>query len=182
MKGEIKIQIELVGSVWSTRTASEGEKKKKKWTWEMKSAPSQDRSFSRSINPVSINPQQTASSPRAPQEWRGMTNIDQGIRSDVCSKACNVSLFFFSSSGQIWINVKTCLMFQRQDYIYWLWQRKDVIVNVWSNSTGASSHRTLTLDEAQLKTAAMWMKCCTTLLVLDRLHQMHDDRQAKTLT
>lgn len=24
-----------------------------------------------------------------------MTNIDQGIRSDVCSKACNVSLFFF---------------------------------------------------------------------------------------
>lgn len=144
MKGEIKIQIELVGSVWSTRTASEGEKKKKKWTWEMKSAPSQDRSFSRSINPVSINPQQTASSPRAPQEWRGMTNIDQGIRSDVCSKACNVSLFFFFL---IRTNMDQCqdvrdVPASRFSYIdcdrgkMWLWtcdltQREHLLTELW---------------------------------------------------
>ena len=127
---------------------------------------SQDRSFSRSINPVSINPQQTASSPRAPQEWRGMTNIDQGIRSGVCSKACNVSLFFFSLTRT---NMDQCqdvcgVSASRFSYID-RDRGKIVIVTVWSDSTGASSlRRVLILDEAQLKTAAVWMKCCTTLL------------------
>lgn len=87
-----------------------GEKKKKS-SLEMKSAPSQDRSFSRSINPVSINPQQTISSLRAPEEWREMTNIDHDIRTRL-RWGCWYKPFF--PAWQIWINGKMYVMLQRR--------------------------------------------------------------------
>lgn len=76
----VKGEIELFSTMWSTK-GNFG--KGKKMNLEMKSAPSQDRSFSCSITPVSINLQQTASSLRAPDEWWEMTNIDRDIKSSL---------------------------------------------------------------------------------------------------
>lgn len=94
----LKGEIELFGSVINQLLVGE-EKKKEPWK-KMKSVPSQDRSFSFSIIPVSINLRQTASSQWAPE---GLTRDDKYWSKYHSSSAQNlvITRFFPLKAWQI---------------------------------------------------------------------------------